>query len=114
MAENHSLFSPTERDHSDSNSSVDSEDEVIENITRMLDHAIEMTDSIEQMQESDEDDEQNATQTGIPSCTNFDTTKISNQSITSSTINDQSTKGLSAKHRAWAIQEKCYQRLQKK
>ena len=52
MAENHllPLFSPTEKDHSDSNSSVDSEHEIVENITRMLDHAIEMTDSIEQMQ----------------------------------------------------------------
>ena len=52
MAENRllPLFSPTERDHSDSNSSVGSEDEIIENITRMLDHTIEMADSIEQMQ----------------------------------------------------------------
>ena len=108
MAENHllSLFSPTEWGHSDSNPSVDSEDEIIENITRMLDHAIEMTDSIEQMQDSDEDDEQNATQTGISLCTNFDTTKTSNQSTTSSTINDQSTKGSSAKRRTWTIQEK--------
>ena len=79
---------------------------IIGNVIQLFDHAVDMTDPPEQLQDSDEDDELKAGHTAIPLCTNPDTTIILNQSMKSFCNNDQSTRDSYTKRHTGGVRKK--------
>ncbi len=105
------LYSLTETTDSESDSSIDEDDEIVENVIRMLDHAMDISDFSNELQDDEEendndgDDDEQQTQINI-STSASDTTTNPTQPTESSHNNDKSIEAVSSKRRPWTVQEK--------
>jgi hypothetical protein len=108
MEETHllSLYSLTETTDSESDSSISEDDEIVENVIRMLDNAMDISYFSNELQDNEEEnDDEQQMQIKIPTSTS-DTTTSPTQSTESSHNNDKSIEAVSSKRRAWTVQEK--------
>ena len=110
MEENHllPLYSSTEVNDSESDSSISSDDEVIENVIRMLDDVMAMMDVTNELPDDKEEDDdgQQQAQIHIPTTSAVDATTNPIHSKTSYDNKDKSIEGASSRRRSWTIQEK--------
>ncbi|CAF4120534.1 unnamed protein product, partial [Rotaria magnacalcarata] len=109
MKENHLLllYSSTEANDSESDSSISSDDEVIENVIRMLDDVMAMTDVTNELQDDEEEDDgQQQAHFHIPTTSVVNAATNPIHSKTSYVNKDKSIEGAYSRRRSWTIQEK--------
>lgn len=109
MEESHllPLSSLTQEIDLQSDSSISSDDDVVENVIQMLDDLINLSDVTNELQDSEEDGDQQQTDLDSPiSSMDYSTTTNPIQSTTYNDSNDKSIEGVSSKRRSWTVQEK--------
>ncbi|CAF1478773.1 unnamed protein product [Rotaria sordida] len=102
------LQSLTQEIDIESNSSISSDDEIIENVIQILDNVIDLLDITNELQDNEEDDDQQQAEIDIPISSMIDTTTTTNliQPTISYYSNYKSIEDSSSKRRCWTIQEK--------
>ncbi|CAF3718095.1 unnamed protein product [Rotaria sp. Silwood1] len=100
------LHSLTQEIDIESDSSISSDDEVIENVIQMLDNVIDLTDITNELQDNEEDDDQQQAEIDIPISSMSDTTTNLIQPTKSHYSNDKFIENSSSKRRSWTVQEK--------
>ncbi|CAF1178299.1 unnamed protein product [Rotaria sp. Silwood1] len=100
------LHSLTQEIDIESDSSISSDDEVIENVIQTLDNVIDLTNITNELQDNEEDDDQKQAEIDIPISSMSDTATNLIQPTKSHYSNDKFIENSSSKRRSWTVQEK--------